>query len=346
MCDPVTAYRSVCSAVLIALAGLVPWQLEPKSFAADATQPASMQSELHGRVLAPDGSPVSGATVFTALPGRSETRIRNGVADVIDPRSPKTVTDTNGEYSLPSQQGKFLLVALDDAGFVQADQDAVAKNADVRLAAWGRLHGRLMIGTKPGPNMGLQAEPVDRVLANRGSLYLSIIGSAQTDAGGNFTMDRLLPGLTTIDRTIWQQPGGNVANIMGFSGRVGAAQIVSGQTTTATIGGIGRPVVGNFIFPEAKNPDNFFVNARADSLAKTGPTTREQFLQNSYLLEVALDHSFRIDNVTPGDYEIHIFLQKVHGDRALQSDEPRFTMPPIPAGVSDDPLVIPDIQLQ
>jgi hypothetical protein len=200
---------------------------------------------LHGRIFRPDGTTAPGATVFIALPGSSQTRIRNGVADEIDPGSPQTVTDASGEYSLPPQHGKFLLVALDDAGFVEADQDALAKNGDVRLAAWGRLHGRPMTGTKPQANMQLQAGSIDPAWAGQRAA-VSIIDRVQTDADGHF----------------------------------------------------------------------------------------------------AMDHTFRVDNVPPGDYEIHTFLQKVHGDRTLQPYEPHFTMPPILGGVSDEALAIPDIRLR
>ena len=41
-----------------------------------APQPAG--PDLRGRVMAADGTPVGGATVFVVLPGRSNLRIRNG----------------------------------------------------------------------------------------------------------------------------------------------------------------------------------------------------------------------------------------------------------------------------
>jgi len=62
-----------------------------------------------------------------------------------------------------------------------------------------------------------------------------------------------------------------------------------------------------------------------------------------HLLEVDRDRHFRINDVVPGDYRIHILVQRATGDRirTAQSVEPTFTMPDIPGGVSDVPLVIP-----
>jgi hypothetical protein len=264
------------------------------------------------------------------------------VADVIDPRSPKTVTDASGEYSLPSQQGQFLLVALDVTGFAQADQDAVARKADIRLTGWGRLHGRLMLGIKAAAGIELIAGYTDSGI-ELGPVQVPLVGSAQTDALGNFTMDRLVPGTALIYRNITQQSG---ANTMVFSGAMGHADVSSGKIASATFGGVGRPVAGQLSFTPGMNAEDFFINARAIMQRKPSATSQPFLGVAAIFLEVDPQHHFRIDNVTPGDYKIHIFLQRIHGDRTVQPDEPTFTMPPIPGGVSDEPLVIPDIHLR
>ena len=107
--------------VLIAPASLVPWRLVPQCFAADDTQPAPIPSDLNGRVLTADGRPVSGATVFVALPGPSSIRIRNGRVDFANSDAQHIVTGADGEYLLPPQPGKFLLQVVADVGFGQAD---------------------------------------------------------------------------------------------------------------------------------------------------------------------------------------------------------------------------------
>jgi hypothetical protein len=328
--------------ILIAFAGLIPRRLVPKSVAADTTQPASVTEDLHGRVLAADGKPVKEATVFVALPGPSEIRIRNGRVEFYGSKAPRAVTGARGEYNLPGQTGKFLLQVVADAGYGQADQDAVVKSSDIQLTAWGLIQGKLMLGTKPGAGMELQAFSIDQALAQE-PVQISMVNRAQTDAKGNFTMDRVIPGLILVQRSIDERSG---PSTMTFSSDVGTTQVTAGQTTTVNFGGVGRPVVGRFVFTTGINPSDYFINARAIAL-RNNPTTQRQFyLAHQYFLEVDAQHHFRINNVVPGDYRIHVSLQKVRGDRALQPKQMIFTMPDVPGGVSDEPLVIPDIQLQ
>jgi hypothetical protein len=307
-----------------------------KSFAAEDTQPAPIGSDLNGRILTADGRPVNGATVFVTLPGPSSIRIRNGRVDFANSDAPHVVTGVDGEYLLPPQPDKFLLQVVADVGFGRADQDTVLKSPDIQLTAWGRIQGRLMVGTKPGAAIELQAFSIDRARVE-GPLQVSMVNRAQTDANGNFTMDRVVPGLIQIRRGFEQRSG---SNTMTFFGEVGAAQSITGQTTTVNFGGVGRPVVGKFVFPQRMNPSDYFINARASAMRDNSTTPRQ------YFLEVDAQHNFQIDNVIPGDYGIHVFMQKVLGDRAPQPNQVKFTMPDVPGGVSDEPLVIPDIQLQ
>src|ERR1019366_10596615 len=102
-------------------------------------QPApTIATILHGRVLAADGTPVSGGTVLVALPQASKIRIRNGNLEVDDPLTPRAMTGTDGRYNLPQPQGKFILQVIAGAGYGLVNQDAVANNADIHLVEWGR----------------------------------------------------------------------------------------------------------------------------------------------------------------------------------------------------------------
>ncbi|MGA2442011.1 MAG: sigma-70 family RNA polymerase sigma factor [Tepidisphaeraceae bacterium] len=302
-----------------------------------AIQPATVIPDLHGRVLAADGTPVSGATVLVALSEPSKIRIRNGKLEDDDARTPRAVTGPDGQYSLPQQHGKFLLQVIADAGYGQADQDTVAKNSDIQLMKWGRIQGRLMIGTSPGVGINLQTGSIGPARAE-GPMPLSIVSRARTDADGNFTMERVVPGLILIERSFEQHSGSNTMICFG-DGRT--AQVTPGQTITVNFGGIGRPVVGKFVFPPGMNPLDYFINARAVPLRQSPATPRQD-----YFLDVDALHSFHINNVPAGEYRIHVFLQKVRGDRTAQPNRVTFTMPDVPDGVSEEPLVIPDIRLQ
>jgi RNA polymerase sigma factor (sigma-70 family) len=296
------------------------------------SQPIVNASALHGRVLTPDGKPVPNATVLVALQQQSNLRIRNGRIEDDDPIIPRTTTDADGAFDLPSQTTPFLLQVLSDAGYTQVDGMSVAKNSNLQLTPWAQIQGRLLFGTKPAAGVYLQAGSIDQYKTD-GPRPLSMCNRATTDANGNFKMDHVVPGQIDVERN-YEEPSGSTSMI--FSEDIGTTQVTAGQTTTVTFGGVGRPVTGKFIFPPNLKPTDYFINARAF------PNDRS----SQHFLEVAPDLTFQINNVPPGDYQIHIFLQKVRGDRADQPDLIQFTMPPIPGGVSDEPLILPDIQLK
>jgi hypothetical protein len=114
--------------------------------------------------------------------------------------------------------------------------------------------------------------------------------------------------------------------------------VAGGQTTTANFGGDGRPVIGKFVLPPGMNVSAASINARARPMPATD--------RRQYLLQIDPKLNFRIDDVPPGQYQISILLQSPGQNRTRQAAQPAFTMPDIPGGVSDEPLVIADIQLQ
>jgi hypothetical protein len=296
--------------------------------------------DLHGRVLAADGTPLNLATVFVALPGPSNLRIRNGKIG-FENSGPAGfthfTTGPDGQYDLPAQTGKFVIAAITDAGYAQLDQDAVAKNADLQLTAWGTIKGRVMVGTKPAVGTKLHAFAIDPS-KTRAPVSISMANFAETDADGNFTLERVVPGPVQIARDVEERSGDHTWI---YTVNLGKTDVAAGQTATVNLGGVGRPVVGKFVFPPGLTPTDYFFNARAFG-SGSDPAAPDY-----YFLEVDEQNNFRVNNVIPGDYSINISLQKVSDRTRTRQPVPiKFTMPDVPGGVSDEPLVIPDIQLQ
>jgi len=292
---------------------------------------------LHGRVTLADGTPATGATVLVVLPVPNNLRIRDGKVSSDEGGAGhvlKSSADSDGQYHLPLQTGQFTLVAVSQAGYAQSNANSSVTSADLQLTPWGRIQGRYLIGTKPGAHIDLRASSIDSA-AGGNAPRISIASFARTDADGKFTLTGLLPGRTSIDRDYLEESAGGR---MLYSATIGLAQVVEGQTTTVTLGGKGRPVTGRFIFPSTLNPADFLINARAYPLGSAEGSV--------YFLQTDQHRHFRIDNVPAGEYRIHIFLQPAQGPRVEQSGQPRFTVPEVPGSVSDEPLVIPDIQLQ
>jgi hypothetical protein len=289
---------------------------------------------IHGRVLSPDGSPVSGATVLLVPSGRTGLRIRNGKVFYEERGGlpvPRTSTDAQGRYGLPQQNGTFAVVAIADTGLARLNQDDVAKSADLTLTKWGRIAGQFMIGSKPGAHVRLRAGAMVPS-SERDQVIVSIANFAQTDAQGEFSMEGVQPGTNLIARDYEQASS---ANTMTYTADIQTVEVAAGTTTAVTVGGGGRAVTGKFVFNKSLNPADYFINARAYPLARGDDVA-------VYFLQPDRNKNFRIDNVPPGDYRIHINLDSMNLDRKSEPDQPRFT---VPDDNATDPIVIPDIQL-
>jgi hypothetical protein len=155
--------------------------------------------------------------------------------------------------------------------------------------------------------------------------------------------------------------------------------VAAGQTATLKLGAMGRAVTGKLLLPAAfrnshgvylridisgtsRNPPPPQMAANVQSQAgaiqdlwmqiwSTTPAGRQYILAHptaseplQYFPEVDDDYNLRVDNVTPGDYQMSINAQLIGVRRVLSSV--LFTMPYIPGSVSDEPLVLPDIHVK
>jgi hypothetical protein len=292
--------------------------------------------DLQGRVLGVDGARVSGATVLVALRGVTTT-IVNGKAQ--SPLVTRVLTDSDGKYEVPAQSGDFTLAAFCDAGFGQVDQNEVIKSSDILLQAWGRMKGRFMIGTKPGANLPLEA--VSTSLENKlGTARISFSNTATTDKDGNYEFDDLIPGRFAVSRLI--RRGATTQPV-----ELGMVQVAGGGATTADFGGVGRPVTGRLILPHVSGASGSIIEAYALRQPDAGVAARlTQPARRRYMLELDEQNRFRIDDVPPGEYVISVNVRMVRGGaRMPRPGQARFTMPDVPGGVSDEPLVLPDITM-
>ena len=61
-------------------------------------------------------------------------------------------TGPDGRFAFTSPKGKFLLVAVGDAGYADASPEDFAKSDQLVLEPWGRLEGEVMAGRRPKAN--------------------------------------------------------------------------------------------------------------------------------------------------------------------------------------------------
>jgi hypothetical protein len=330
--------------------------------------------DLQGRVLSADGTPQAGVTVMVALPGL-QTLISDDPRLLLARGNTHTFTGADGTYDLPPQSGQFILAAVGSVGYGQADHDALAKSTDIHLAAWGRLDGKVMFETRPASDLQLTVSSARTLGANIGPQVRQSL-PVVTGVDGTFSVNKIIPGSVDVMRTVTHQSANGI--LYGQQESMATVNVAPGETATVTIGGTGRAVVGKLIVPPGMNVKDYMISAFAtgnntadlpaimpDSIRQAPPGPRQvwmrTFLQtpagqdylkthpdaaagaHQSMLVMDDQNRFRIENVTPGDYQININLQTTQGGIRTSQSTAKFTMPDIPGGVSDEPLEIADI---
>lgn len=340
-----------------------------KSDGGDQVFEAKMKkgTEVAGRALLPDGAPAAGAEVVlcTASAG---AYIRNGVNEPRTGNAPTVQTDAEGRFSFPPQGDAYLIAVIHEQGYGQVRQEQFEQAAEVKLEAWGRIEGRVMIGSKPGAGVGTALninEPYER---NRPRLTFHYEG--QADNEGRFVFERVRPGEVQAARTITLDRG----RFRTVSYSHGTPVMVRpGQTAQVTLGGTGRPVVGRVVMPSEGAPESGWTFERGN-LSLTEPEIRypddwddmtaeqrqawfQQYVKTEeykatqrsrryYPLMVEADGTFRVEDVPSGSYTLSIAaVRSPMGNTPFGGrNEPvgsavvEVVIPEMPGGRSDEPL--------
>ena len=72
---------------------------------------------------------------------------------------PKITTGPDGRFTFPPTDGKFLLVAVSDAGYADASSDEFAKSGKLVLQPWGQIEGGVRIGARLGSDQEVMFQP-------------------------------------------------------------------------------------------------------------------------------------------------------------------------------------------
>jgi hypothetical protein len=289
--------------------------------------------DLQGRVLGPDGAAIARATVALVLPGRPMIVADGNITGIVNSQ---VTTDADGKYDLPPESGPFLLAAIADAGHAVVDQDAVAKDADIHLSAWGGIAGVWKIGTTPASNLAMLASKAGQIYA-QGPPLVTFSSECRTDSYGHFSFGHLAEAEYQVCREIGQP---HVSRSITTDADLGVVKVSSGQTTTINLGGVGRPVEGKVVRPPGTTRSDYYLMATAKAKGGAVADARE------YRLQIDVQDNFRIDDVPPGDYTITLRPERLRATQVLNDVVVEFTMPDVPGGVSDEALVLPDIPLR
>jgi hypothetical protein len=234
------------------------------------------------------------------------------------------------------------------------------------LRPWGRVEGTLHVNAKLGANEHVALSP-KRNLPMEDDIRAFFDYNIEADALGRFVFERVVPSPAAVARRI------EVTTYRFVFGPWEPVNVDPGKTAQVNVGGNGRPVigraveplgmktsidwtVGDFRFrlqpPPITEPPNMTREQRA-AWYKTWATTEEgkahlawQENPRFHGFRVARDGSFRIDDVTPGTYDLTLQFFDGASRRAIATAERTALVPPIPGGRSDEPLDLGTIELK
>ena len=275
------------------------------------------------QVLLPNGQPARGAAIALTAPGFAfgSKIILEGkrILPYDGPTGPRTVADDNGKFELPAEGLATKLVIAHKDGYAEFSTTEARDKSVLQLQPWGRIEGQLRIGTKPAPGQKVRLEAEEHTLTPGESAigFSEKTSSTVTDSQGRFVFESVPPGQRMLCRVVplatnsWTYAAHTPVNVLPGDG-----------TTRVTVGGGGRQVIGRFKLPGDLKPegvtgwasltkprpaDRGVLGFLANALSAKPPEVR---FQPGFPVVMAEPTAFRIDDVTPGVYELNVSIQE------------------------------------
>jgi protocatechuate 3,4-dioxygenase beta subunit len=158
-----------------------------------------------GIVLAPDGKPAPGATLWYAV-SREQASLRDRQLEGYGMRQGLQTNDADGRFTFQNRpEGRKLFVAHTN-GWAALDVNPGDKNLKVQLEAWAVVKGSLVTSNSM-PKAGIRLHLTHPYDWNNGDPILNIQGVYTTDARGEFLFTNAMPGRLDLIREI--PVGGN-----------------------------------------------------------------------------------------------------------------------------------------
>ncbi|MGD0767949.1 MAG: carboxypeptidase regulatory-like domain-containing protein [Tepidisphaeraceae bacterium] len=368
-------------AVKIEASGYMPVESRVvKSDEGDVTLDLKMKpgKDLILTVQSADGKPVAGATAAMALPGQ-QVFIQNS-REIQNNMVSTAISGADGRIDFPPQSGNFKIAVIADAGYAETDQDALAKSPVVTLSPWGRIEGRMMVGSKPATGINVDVFSSGRYMAydaQQPRVFDQL--NAKTDDDGKFVVDRVPPGGWTVGRRV------QLSSNSWTDAAIQSVEVEPGKTVSVNVGGTGRAVEGKVIVsPELSGRTDWaygycqITSQRQVSFAgppmpllvrMSSAETQQKWMRDwmktdagkayaanqqkafanmrNFPFSVSPDGSFRVDDVPAGDYQLSINIQQTNNQNGfgqpIGMGSAEFTIPEMPGGRSDEPLQLESV---
>ena len=339
--------------------------------------------DVAGVVKGADDKPVAGADVVLVLPG-NPLQLQNGRLNEYV-QFPQTKTNSDGKFSFPPQTGEYLIAVVSDVGYAKLDSDKVKDTGTaITLSPWAKIEGQAFIGSKPAAEATIDVGS-NQVYVQDWQKHPQLWSQseAKADAEGHFTADRVIAGdqvsigrrlqINTNSYTdvsfkrIAIKPGETATVRIGGVGRPINGSIKLPDQIAGQKWGWAN-VSLNSIPPQPTLPKGFDKmtpeerRKRFEEWRKTDEGkamlgnlfggSRPAIQQTFFNLALADDGTFHGDDIEAGTYQLSVNLQKPAADgrspmgEALAYGSIEVVIPPVPGGQSDEPVVVPPVQMK
>lgn len=276
-------------------------------------------TDIRGKVLLPDGKPVTGAQVFMVTTG-TDLHVQNGQASETNSASFRETAD-DGSFSFPMESPPWRLVAIHDHGYGELDATGCAQSPELIMQPWARVEGVCRIGGKVLPAQPLGLYPTQMQKGHGQPQVNHMQYTTSTDEEGRFVFPRVPPGRAILG--IRTKTGPHFETLT----RGAACEFGPGEVVHVTLGGEGRLVVGKL------EPARDWSKAIVRFMGGRGYATGMPTPLRQYELILAPDGSFRAEHLPPGSYQLIVTIKEPTAHHSYQ-----FTVPEPAGEPEDEPL--------
>jgi beta-lactamase regulating signal transducer with metallopeptidase domain/thiol-disulfide isomerase/thioredoxin/uncharacterized GH25 family protein len=296
---------------------------------------------LAGTVVLPNGMPAIGADVGLATQERKAS-LHMGRFNRSQNRAEIVKTNEQGRFAFaPQGDEPFALIVLHEEGFGLVTDEKLTESNRIALTPWGRLSGQVLEGDKPDAKRNVAFLP--QPPPERGGSYIVAYGyMTTTDDQGRFELDRVVPGPGTATRIVITQFLRSWLQSYGWQAPV---EIAPGTTTEVTVGGSGRPVIGQVRLDREPDVAVDWTTNLPLSIQRWDPEKGQRTAEFFRCL-ASVDRSggFRVPDVPAGTYQLSLPVTNppvpnVCGvGTEIGKVTVELTIPEMPTGRSDEPL--------
>jgi RNA polymerase sigma factor (sigma-70 family) len=253
-----------------------------------------------GVVHSSDGKPLAGARVLLSTASNIvRLFVDSGTAASENPTTTiSSTTDPDGRFQLAPNEPPQTVVVVCPQGIGLASPSSLTANSKIVIQPWGRIDGTARIGARPAARAVVMVNDWD----GDGMVEVATRRPVSADAAGHFTFDHVPPGRVTLGIA----PLGGAEPEHWYP-----CDVKSNAATAITLGGNGRPVVGQITSAVACNERQLKLTMMqpertAGVEQQQNPATDSANSGEPYMTTPAPDGSFRLQDVPPGTYQLSV----------------------------------------